>query len=98
MFVIAVLESWPNSVADRLASTIAESALLRHWHGRNAKSENGLGLVGIDGSLPATILIGRRRDECPKFNAFRKQQKVGLNIEIHTYDWLVEHCESQVRV
>jgi len=67
-------------------------------YARSPKSENGLGLVGITPDLPATILIGRRdRKFPPNFNAFRKQTKSRQNIEIHTYDWLVEQAEIRVR-
>ena len=67
-------------------------------YARSPKSENGLGLVGIDADLPATILIGTRKKQFPSsFNAYRKQMKRKLNIEIHTYDWLVEQAQNRVQ-
>jgi len=67
-------------------------------YARSPKSEDGLGLVGITPDLSATIIIGRREGEFPpNFNAFRRQAKSKQNIEIHTYDWLVDQAEIRVR-
>ena len=67
-------------------------------YARNPKSDRGLGLVGITSDLPSTILIGRRRTEIPtRFNDYRRQIKTSLNIEIHTYDWLIEQSEIRIR-
>lgn len=67
-------------------------------YARNPKDDNGRGLVGINSNLPATILIGRRGNNFPaRFNAFRKETKSKQNIEIHTYDWLVEQAEYRVQ-
>lgn len=65
-------------------------------YARTPTSNRGLGLIGITNDLPSTILIGRRTAEIPaRFNDYRKQIKTSQNIEIHTYDWLVE--QSQMR-
>lgn len=67
-------------------------------YARSPKSENGLGLVGITPDLPTTILMGRRDKEFPSnFNAFRRQTKSRQNIQIHTYDWLVEQAEIRLQ-
>lgn len=67
-------------------------------YARRPVSESGLGLLGIDGNVPATILMGRRRDEMPaRFNAFRRQMKQPQDIEIHTYDWLLDRLEGKAR-
>ena len=88
----------------RVTQAIQQVINWRSWlesniaYARNRISENGLGLVGITSDLPATILIGRRKDEIPaSFNAFRKQTKSQSNIEIHTYDWLIEQSEIRIR-
>lgn len=66
-------------------------------YARSPKYENGLDLVGITPDLPAIILMGRRDKEFPSnFNAFRRQIKSRQNIEIHTYDWLVEQAEMRI--
>lgn len=68
-------------------------------YARCSKSENGLGLIGIDANLPATILIGKRGKEFPSsFNIYRGQMKQRQSIEIHTYDWLIEQAEHRVQV
>lgn len=67
-------------------------------YARSSESEQGLGLVGITSNLPTTILMGRRNEEFPdKFNVYRKHTKDRDNIEIHTYDWLVEQAEIHVQ-
>lgn len=67
-------------------------------YARTPKSNNGLGLVGITSDLSSTILIGRRATEIPPtYNNFRRQTKSKQNIEIHTYDWLVEQAEIRVQ-
>ncbi len=67
-------------------------------YARIPRAEKGLGLIGITNDLPATILIGRRTAEMPeRFNDYRKQIKTNLNIEIHTYDWLVEQAEIRIQ-
>lgn len=88
----------------RLTQSIQQIVEWREWlteniaYARNQKP-NGLGLIGIDANLPATILMGKRDKEIPaNFNAYRKQTKRGLSIEIHSYDWLLEQCEHRVRM
>lgn len=59
------------------------------------KAEGGGGLVGIDGELPATILMGRRRQYPPRFNAFRRHTEQKSRIAIHSYDWLVDEARGR---
>lgn len=67
-------------------------------YARMPRADKGLGLIGITNDLPATILIGRRTAEIPeRFNDYRRQIKTDLNIEIHTYDWLVEQSEMKIQ-
>lgn len=100
----AVMHTSSGQASSKLTQSIQQILEWRDWlatnlaYARNPKSENGLGLVGIDAHLPASILMGRRRDFPSKFNAYRKHIKNSLNIEIHTYDWLLEQCESRVRI
>jgi len=37
------------------------------------------------------------RNSPPNFNAYRREIKSRLSIEIHTYDWLVEQAENSVQ-
>lgn len=62
-------------------------------YARTPKSSKGLGLIGITPELPAAVLIGRRIDFPERFNDYRRQVKDRQNIEVHTYDWLVEQVE-----
>ena len=88
----------------QLTHAVQQIVEWREWlsinkaYARNPDSESGLGLIGIDENLPATILIGRRKREFPSsFNAYRRQMKHRQNIEIHTYDWLVERAADRVQ-
>lgn len=51
----------------------------RNWlmnnfdYARRPKEQHGLGLVGIDSSVPGLILIGRRQDFSERYNEFRRQ-------------------------
>ncbi|MCB9915236.1 MAG: DUF4263 domain-containing protein [Planctomycetes bacterium] len=55
-----------------------------------SRAENGLGLTHISPSLEGLILIGRRVALDEATNPRRRQMCEDLNIQIHTYDWLVE--------
>jgi len=59
-------------------------------------ADNGLGLEGISPSLPGLIVLGRRRLLDERRKAFRRGLARQLNIEIHTYDWLIERAEARV--
>ena len=83
-----------------LTHAIQQVVEWREWlaqnidHARRPESEGGLGLVGIDGSLSATILMGRREGYPENFNAFRRQTQTNSNIAIHSYDWLIDIITS----
>lgn len=85
----------------RLTHAIQQVRDWREWLKHNIDqanrpdSEDGLGLVGIDGNLPATILVGRRKSYPPKFNAYRRQTTQDSNIAIHSYDWLIDQAQSR---
>ena len=59
-------------------------------YARRARSENGLGLAGIDSRLPGLILIGRRERFPERYNEFRREQADRYRIMIHSYDWLLD--------
>jgi Domain of unknown function (DUF4263) len=67
----------------------------RDYAGR-PPDEDGLGLEDISPSLPGLIIVGRRRPLDNRRKAFRRGLARQLNIEIHSYDWLVERAESRV--
>ena len=84
----------------KLTHAIQQVVDWREWltnnidQARRSQPESGLGLVGIDGTLSATILMGRREEYPEKFNAFRRQYQATSNISIHSYDWLVDIIKS----
>jgi hypothetical protein len=59
-------------------------------------AQNGLDLEGISANLPGLILIGRRQDQHSRRNLFRKALARQLDIEIHSYDWLVDRASGRV--
>ncbi|MDO8587458.1 MAG: DUF4263 domain-containing protein [Armatimonadota bacterium] len=59
-------------------------------YARRPKSEQGMGLRDIDGHIKGIILIGRRADVEEDTRGRRREMCKELDIEIHTYDWLVE--------
>ena len=85
-----------------LTHSIQQIVDWREWlknniaHARAPEAEGGCGLVGIDGELPATILIGRRSEYPASFNAFRRQTEQKSRIAIHSYDWLVDRAQERV--
>lgn len=87
-----------------LTHAIQQVVEWREWlknniaHAGNPTSEGGLGLVGIDGNLPAIILMGRRQEFPVGFNAFRRQTKSERKIEIHTFDWLIDQARSRAEM
>jgi hypothetical protein len=59
-------------------------------------SDDGLGLEDISPALPGLIVIGRRQELPARRQAFRRGLERQLNIEIHSFDWLVERLEGRV--
>jgi len=68
----------------------------RAWLQRNlnyaarGREEGGLGLTDIVPRLPGLILIGRRSEFLQGSREPRLEMIADLNINIHTYDWLLE--------
>ena len=59
-------------------------------------SEGGLGLEDISPALPGLIIIGRRTTVDETRKAFRRVLSRQLDIQIHTYDWLVDRAAGRV--
>ena len=74
----------------------------RSWLLRNnsyaaaSSDQSGLGLTEIRSDLPGLILISRRSGLNPRWNELRKQIMSDSNIQIHTYDWLVENIKDRI--
>ena len=70
----------------------------RAWLSRNQNyaarpiAESGLGLTDIVASIPGLIIIGRRSNYDELNNDRRRQMANDLNIQFHSFDFLVDHC------
>jgi len=62
-------------------------------YARRTRDKQGLGLTDVDGNMEGLVLIGRRDILSTETTARRSQMCKDLNIEIHTYDWLVEQSK-----
>jgi hypothetical protein len=76
----------------------------RAWLQRNQNyaarpiAEGGLGLTDIVAAIPGLILIGRRDSIDPATNERRRQMVNDLNIEIHSYDFLLGTIRTQATI
>jgi len=68
----------------------------RNWltsniaYARKRKAEDGLGLFDIQPNAPAILLVGRRSRIPYTKDAYRIADRQTSNIQIHSYDWLLE--------
>lgn len=75
----------------------------RNWLGENIsyarrkRSENGLGLFDIHDRSKALVLVGRRKLMPETKDAQRLELLKANNIEIHTYDWLLDTLRGILR-
>jgi len=60
------------------------------------KADGGLGLTDIDTNVNGLVLIGRRAAIDPETNARRRQLVQDLNIEIHSFDYLLQSLEGRL--
>jgi hypothetical protein len=61
-----------------------------------SRSERGLGLTDIHPRLGGYIILGRRADSKDENNALRRQIMRDNDVEIHTYDWLIDAASGDV--
>jgi hypothetical protein len=61
------------------------------------RTENGLALTDIDSNIKGLILIGRRSNIDPETNQRRRQLVQNLNIEIHSYDFLLQSLDGRLK-
>jgi len=72
----------------------------RNWlssniaYARQPKAQDGLGLYDIREKSNAIVLVGRRSQMPQTTDAQRLEYRQSSNIEIHTYDWLVEQLRG----
>ncbi|BDU68410.1 hypothetical protein GETHOR_05110 [Geothrix oryzae] len=60
------------------------------------RTESGLSLTDIDSNIKGLILIGRRSNIDPETNQRRRQLAQNLNIEIHSYDFLLQALSGRL--
>ena len=60
------------------------------------KADGGLGLTDIDANVKGLILIGRRAAIDPETNARRRQLVQDLNIDIHSFDYLLQSLKGRL--
>jgi hypothetical protein len=65
-------------------------------YARRPRARNGLGLVDAAGSDPGLLLIGRA-DLSENGKVRRRRLSQELQIQIHTYDWLVRQASNRVK-
>lgn len=63
---------------------------------RRPRTEMGLGLADIDDQVRGWVIIGRRDPADQKFKRQRRQLATRNNVEIHTYDWLIDRARERV--
>lgn len=59
-------------------------------------SDGGLGLEHISTTTAGLVVIGRRGQGPPDRPNFRRALRAQLDIEVHTYDWLLERLQGHV--
>ena len=60
------------------------------------KDQQGLGFTDIDLNVPGLILMGRRNAIDPATNDRRRQMMTKMNIEIHSYDFLLDAALDRI--
>jgi hypothetical protein len=63
---------------------------------RPARDGDGLGLFDIRPEAPGLVLVGRRQSLRDNATAVRARIKENDNIQVHTYDWLIERLRGAV--
>lgn len=59
--------------------------------------KGGLGLEDINATTPGLVVIGRRGQGPGDRPNFRRALKAQLDIEVHTYDWLLDRLNGHVQ-
>ncbi|WP_128644982.1 Shedu anti-phage system protein SduA domain-containing protein [Rhodococcus sp. BS-15] len=63
---------------------------------RKPRAEMGQGLADIDDQVRGWVIIGRRDPADEKFKRQRRQLATRHNVEIRTYDWLIDRARERV--
>lgn len=90
-----------GDISRHLNHAIRQVSDWRNWlksnqnYASRSREENGLGLTDIDSGIPGLVIIGRRERLDKKTNKLRNELGERFNIEIHTYDFLLEVAQHQ---
>lgn len=82
---------------------VSQVVAWRNWlssdiaYARQRRSENGLGLFDIREQSDAIVLVGRRSLMPETKDAQRHEYRRSNNIQIHSYDWLLEELRGAIR-
>jgi hypothetical protein len=82
---------------------VSQIAEWRNWlapnigYARRRRADNGLGLFDIREKSEAIVLVGRRSQMPKTKDAQRFEFRLSNNIQIHTYDWLLDQLRSVIR-
>lgn len=74
----------------------------RNWlsnnisYARKPRSDNGLGLFDIRENADTVVIVGRR-SKMPKTKDAQRHEYRKSNIQIHSYDWLLETLRGAIR-
>lgn len=86
-----------------LNKAICQICYSRVWLEKNIDYASRLGLESIDGKIPGIIIIGRQESVNKNIiqgivttDELRNRIGCDLNIEIHTYDWLLDMAQRMV--
>jgi hypothetical protein len=85
-----------NHAKDQLQSWRAWLQENQNYAAKPRKDTQGLGLTSIDTHPDGLILIGRDADLPLDTRGLRRQYSKDLQIEIHTYDWLIRTAQERV--
>lgn len=67
-------------------------------YARRPRTTSGLGLEEIGPRFQGYVIIGRRRDYTPTFNALRRQVSDDEMIQIRSWDGIVERAEQRANI
>lgn len=82
---VSQIKEWRQWLQDNIA------------YARQDKEHNGLGLHGIRADPKGIVLVGRRRLLHSEARNLRSQLYEDSQIEMHTYDWLLEKLEGALQ-
>ncbi|MGW9567009.1 Shedu anti-phage system protein SduA domain-containing protein [Prescottella equi] len=80
---IQQINDWRNYISDN-GDTV-----------RRPRDRHGLGLVDIDSDVRGLVIIGRRDETPSSTNSRRRRLAVNNNLDIHSWDWLVEQAQMR---